>query len=240
MRAVQVIAVREFASFFRLPVGWVVIALYLLLTGLVFGATVLRPGEAASLRNFFGWANWLLLPIAPAVSMRLFSEETRSGTAEGLMTAPVSDAAVVLGKFVGGGMFLAALLFPTLVYVAVLGGASDPAPDPGPIVAGYLSLLLVSGLYLSIGLLASSLTSNQTLAFIGTLLGLVIVLMVTSTATGWAPAWLADLLAALSIPARVGDFAKGVIDTGNVVFFVAATAWFLVLTYVAVGSRRWR
>ena len=155
MRAVQVIAVREFASFFRLPVGWVVIALYLLLTGLVFGATVLRPGEAASLRSFFGWANWLLLPIAPAVSMRLFSEETRSGTAEGLMTAPVSDAAVVLGKFVGGGMFLVALLVPTVVYVAVLWRASEPAPDPGPIVAGYLSLVLVSGLYLSIGLLAS-------------------------------------------------------------------------------------
>ncbi len=240
MRVVRVIALREFASLFRLPVGWVVIALYLLLTGLVFATMVLRPGEPASLRTFFGWANWLLLPIAPAVSMRLFSEEFRSGTAETLMTAPVTDAAAVLGKFLGGILFLAAMIAPTLIYVAILLRVSSPAPDPGPMLAGYLSLILVASLYLSIGLFASALTSNQTLAFIGTLLGLVIVLLVTTLTWSGAPPWMQSLLASISIMVRVADFAKGVIDTGNVVFFVVAVAWFLVLTYVAVGSRRWR
>jgi gliding motility-associated transport system permease protein len=240
LSAVRVIALREFASLFRLPVGWVVMALYLLLTGLVFAMMVLRPGEAATLRSFFGWANWLLLPIAPAVSMRLFSEEYRSGTAETLMTAPVTDAAVVAGKFLGGILFLLAMIAPTLIYVVILLRVSSPMPDPGPMAAGYLSLMLVASLYLSIGLFASALTSNQTLAFIGTLLGLLIVMLVTTVSFSGLPAWVQGALESVSIAARVGDFAKGVIDTGNVVFFVAASGWFLVLTYVAIGSRRWR
>jgi ABC-2 type transport system permease protein len=239
MSTARVIAEREFASMFRLPVGWVVIALYLLLTGLVFAVQVLIPGEPASMRGFFGWANWLLLPIAPAISMRLLSEEYRSGTIEALMTAPVSDAWVVIGKYVGGLAFILAMLAPTLVYVLVLTRVSSPAPDFGPILAGYLSLALVGALYLAIGLLVSSLTSNQTLAFIGTMLGLVIFLLITETAS-WAPDWLGEALRFVSIPRRISDFARGVIDTSHIIFFASATLWFLVLAHVSLESRRWR
>lgn len=239
---VWAIAVRELASFFRLPVGWVAIALYLFLTGVIFGVMTIVPGQPASLRHFFGISAWLLLPVVPAISMRLLSEELRAGTIEPLMTAPVGDAAVVIGKFLGACMFLAAMLAPTAAYALILFRVSDPAPDPGPIAAGYLSLVLVGVLYLSVGMLFSSMTSNQTLAFLGTLLFLLGLLMLPNLLL--EAAWLPDAwngpVRAMSISARAADFAKGVIDTSHVVFFLSLSAWFLVLTTVATQSRRWR
>lgn len=235
------IAAREFRSFFRLPVGWVVIALYLLLTGVIFAISALVPGEPATLRGFFVASGFLMLPIVPAVSMRLLSEEFRSGTAEPLMTSPVADGAIVLGKYLGAAAFLVAMHLPTLVYPAILMAISDPPADPGPIGAGYLSLFLLGLLYLAVGTLASALTANQVLAFIGTLLFLVIVQLVTSeNVAPNLPDPLGRLLLRLSIPQRLDDFAKGVIDSGQVVFFLSVSAWFLVLAMVALESRRWR
>ena len=240
MTALTTIAVREFRSFFRLPVGWVVIALYLFLTGIVLAVRTLVPGEPATLRDFFGFSGFLLLPVVPAISMRLLSEELRSGTIESMMTAPVSDASVVVGKFLGGWMFLGAMVAPTLVYAAGLFAISDPAPDPGPIVAGYMSLLLLGMLYLSVGTLASSLTANQTLAFIGTLLALLVVLMLSGDRAGTLPAPLDRVFLAVALPRRLDDFAKGAIDTSNVVFFLSMSAAFLTLAVVSLESRRWR
>ncbi len=235
------IATREFRSYFRLPVGWIVMALYLFLTGVVFAISALVPGEPATLRGFFVASGFLMLPIVPAVSMRLLSDEFRSGTAEPLMTSPITDAAIVLGKYLGAAAFLVALHLPTLVYPAILMSISDPAADPGPIAAGYLSLLLLGLLYLSVGTLTSALTSNQVLAFIGTLLLLIIVQLVTSEGVATKlPEPAGRFLMRLSIPERLDDFAKGVIDSGHVVFFVSVSAWFLVLAFVALESRRWR
>ncbi len=239
MNRIAAIASREFTSFFRLPVGWVVIALYMLLTGVIFLDQILVPGEPASLRHFFGVSRWLLLFVMPAVSMRLISEEMRTGTLESLMTSPVTDTGIVLGKFAGATLFLLAVLAPTAVYPVVLFAVSDPAPDPGPILAGYLSVVLLGGLFLSVGTLVSSLTANQTLAFLGTFLFLLILLWVSQNA-GRLPAPVAPLFGALMIEKRIDDFAKGVVDTSNIVFFLAGSAWFLVLAVVAVQSRRWR
>lgn len=241
MRAAAVIAGRELASFFRLPVGWVVIALYLLLTGVVFGWIVLNPGQPATLRAFFSVSAWLLLPVAPAISMRLLSEELRSGTIEPLMTSPVSDAAIVVGKYLGAIAFLVVMIAPTLLYTLILYFVSDPPPDPGPILAGYLSLFLVGAAYLAVGLLASALTSNQTLAFIGTLLFLLLLLMLS--ALDYDLIGLSRVQSAvfyLSIQRRMNDFARGLIDTSHLVFFVAWTVWFVVVSVVAVQSRRWK
>ncbi len=241
MDQVLAIAAREFRSFFRLPVGWIVAALYLLLTGMIFAVLALVPGEPATLRVFFGWASGFLVLLMPAVSMRLLSEEFRSGTAETLMTSPVSDGAIVLGKYLGAAAFVVALHVPTLVYPGVLMSISSPAADPGPILAGYLSLILLGLLYLSVGTLASALTANQMLAFIGTLLFLMIVHLVTSEAvTPALPEPLARILLGFALSPRLDAFARGLIDTGNVAFFVAASAWFVVLASVALESRRWR
>lgn len=240
MSAIAAIAGREFRSFFRLPVGWIVIALFLLLTGGVFATAILVPGQAATLRPFFAIAGWLLLPVVPAISMRLFSEELRTGTIEPLLTSPVRDGALVIGKFLGGSLFLAAMFLPTLVYPAVLWVVSDPAPDIGPIAAGYLSLLLLGMLNLAIGTLASACTSSQTLAFLATLFVLLGMLLAPSFPTGSLPLSVQRIVGAISLPPRMGDFAKGVIDTSHVVWFLASTGWLLVLAMLALQSRRWR
>lgn len=231
---------REVSSYFRLPVGWIVIALYAFLTGVIFATQILLPGEAATMRTFFSVAGWLLIPVTPAISMRLFAEEARSGTLETLMTSPVTDLAVVLGKFAGAAAFLVAMLAPTLIQVGVLAAFADPRPDPGPILAGYASLLLLGLLFLAAGAFFSSLTSNQTLAFLSTLFFLLFLLMISLLRGYEAPGWLQTPLRTLAIAPRLTDFAKGVIDLTHVVFFLSLTGWFLVLTYLSLGSRRWR
>ncbi|MCC6659289.1 MAG: ABC transporter permease [Phycisphaerales bacterium] len=238
--AASAIAVREYRSLFRVPVGWIVIALYLFLTGVVFVSSALIPGEPASLRYVFGISGWLLLPVMPAVSMRLFAEEFRSGTAEPLMTSPVSDASIVAGKYLGACLFLLTMLAPTLIYAVILAAVSDPAPDPGPILAGYLSLVLLGMLYLAVGTLVSSLTANQTLAFLGTFLFLLIALLLTGDMAARLPGNIGAILIRLGLSTRMEDFARGVIDTAHVVFFLSVSAWFLLLAFVAVESRRWR
>lgn len=239
MSAALSIASREFLAMFRLPAGWIVTALYLLISGLVFGLVVLDPGGPASLRAFFGVSGWLLLPVVPAVSMRLMSEELRSGTIEPLLTAPVSDWAVALGKYLGGALFLSAMLAPTLVYVGVLFAVADPAPDPGPIVAGYVTLLLTGLLYLAAGLFFSSLTSSQTLAYLGTMF-LFLALLAAPAGAAWAPGPVRPALFAVALGPRIADLAKGVIDLSHAVFFLSLSALFVVLSALAIESRRWR
>lgn len=234
------VARRELASFFRLPVGWVVIALFLLFSAFTFWRVAVTPGEVASLRLFFQTTAFLLIVIAPAVSMRLISEEIRAGTLESLMTSPAADLSVVGGKFLGAAGFLVAMLLPTLVYVVLLCVLAEPAPDPGPILAGYLSVLLVGLLYLSVGLLASTMTASQTLAFLGTFLFLLLFLLSPGLVSPYLPAPLDEWLLGLSVQRRVDDFAKGVLDTSHVVYFLSLTLWFLLLAWVSLGSRRWR
>ena len=232
------IAWREFASFFRQPIGWVVIALYLALSGAVYSLGTLRPGEPASMRWFFGLSTWLLMFIAPAISMRLLAEELRSGTIEPLMTAPVSDWELVLGKFLAGVGFLLALLSPTLVYALVLELVSEP--DYGPIVSGYLGLALAGVFYLGVGVMFSALTSNQIVAFLGTLFFLLLLRFATLQGATFVGAPYDAWLHTLSVDLRIADFGKGVIDTSHVVFFLAGALWFTALGVVAIESRRWR
>lgn len=240
MTATLAIARRELASLFRVPVGWIVIALWLFLWALLFFQVSLLPGQPASLRPLFAISSWLLLPVAPAISMRLFSDELRSGAIEPLLTSPVSEAALALGKFFGALAFLALMLAPTLIFVGVLWVHSDPPPDPGPIVAGYLSLMLLGGLFIAVGMLFSSLTSSQTLAFLGALLFMLLWMLATTQGVRWAPDGLRPALESASLEARLGDFAKGVIDTGHIIFFCTASGLFICLTTASLASRRWR
>jgi ABC-2 type transport system permease protein len=188
------------------------------------------------------------MPVIPAIAMRLFSEEFRSGTIEPLMTAPVGDWTLVLAKYLGACGFLFAMLAPTVLYPITLYLMADPRPDVGPILSGYLSLFLQGTFYLAIGLFASSLTANQTLAFLLTLFSifgmLVLSTMGPQLARGISSGWLGDVvrevLGSLSVAARVEDFARGVIDTAHIVFFVSLSSLFLVLAVVAIQSRRWR
>lgn len=251
MSSALAVARREWASFFRMPLGWLTLAVFAAVTSWLFLRGVLVPGQPASMRPIFSTMGWLLLPLAPAISMRLVSEEIRSGTIEPLQTSPVSDYAVIFGKFLGGLLFLLMLLAPTLLHAAVLWATvnPDPAPKPdlGPILTGLLSFGLLAGLFLSVGLLISTLTSNQTLAFLGALmaiLGLMVVpdLAVQSLAgaEGRGAELGLSLAKGLRIGVRLEDFAKGVIDTGHVAAFAAWTLFFLVAASASLESRRWR
>jgi ABC-2 type transport system permease protein len=238
MRALSAICGREYASMFRIPLGWVVVALFVCLSSLYFVGRAVTPGAPASLRDVFSiwWA--LLLFLCPAVSMRLFSEELRSGTIESSLTAPVSDAAFVVGKFLASLLFLATMLAPTLVYVVVLCAISRP--DFGPIISGYVGLILLGMLYLAVGALASACTSSQTLAFLGTLFALLLLDVLPGRIAPQLPEKAARLLFGISPSLRAIDFYRGLIDTANIAFFVAGTVLFLGLATVVVQSRRWR
>ncbi|MBX3364893.1 MAG: ABC transporter permease subunit [Phycisphaeraceae bacterium] len=240
MKGLWIIAHREWLSFFLLPVGWVVIALYMLVTGVVFAEATLRPGEPASMRDFFGAAAALMIVVCPAISMRLISEELRTGTLECLMTSPLGDLSLTAGKYLGACLFLFSMLAPSLAYVITLWTIADPAPDPGPILAGYLSLALVGMTYLAIGILVSALTASQTLAFLGAFLILLLVLIGPELLLPRAPAWATSTLRTLSINQRVQDFAKGVIDVAHVAFFLSVSAWLVLLASLLLTSRRWR
>lgn len=232
------IAAREWASYFRTSTGWIVLALYLLLSGFWFAFATLIPGDPATLRAFFGVSQWILLIIAPAIAMRLLAEERRAGTLESLMTAPASDWAVIFGKYAGAVAFLITLFLPTLAYVGLLELVADP--DYGPILAGYLGLLLVGMLYIAAGTLFSAITESQVVALLATIFFFVgIEVASTQGARLLGPPWDQPLLS-LSVLVRVGDLAKGVIDSGHIVAFLAASLWFLILAVAALESRRWR
>jgi ABC-2 type transport system permease protein len=240
MSRVVALATRELGSLFRTPVGWIVIALYLFLTGLVFILNTLVPGETATLRYFFGASAMLLVPIAPAISMRLFAEEYRAGTIEVLGTTALSPWTLAFGKWLGAGVFLILMLLPTLIYPIILLSMSDPNPDPGPMLTGYLGLVLVGLLYLSIGELASSVTSSQTLAFLATLMFLILISLASTQLASLAPPPFDVALLGLSIDRRIRDFSIGVLDTTHLVFLITGIALFVSLTAGAVTMRRWR
>jgi ABC-2 type transport system permease protein len=238
MRALFAICGREYASMFRIPLGWVVVALFVCLSSLYFMIRVVIPGGPATMREVFGvwWA--LLLFLCPSVSMRLFSEELRTGTIETSLTAPVADGVLVVGKYLASVLFLLTMLLPTLVYVGILGWLARP--DYGPVLSGYAGLLLLGMLYLAVGALASASTSSQTLAFLGTLFGLLLLDVLPAQLAPRLPEKFAKVVYMMSPNLRATDFYRGLIDTSHIAFFLGASVWFLVLAALVLQSRRWR
>lgn len=232
------IARRELLSFFRTPQGWIVAALLLFLSGLVFTSSTIVPGGPASLRAFF--ASWwtLLTIIAPALSMRLFAEEFRTGTAEPLLSSPPSELTLVVGKFLGAAGFLLACLVPTLSYVLILELLASP--DYGPILAGYLGVVLLGIFYLAVGTLFSTLTSSQTLAFIATLFALLLLELGSAQGAEHLPAPWSQAAEALQVAPRLADFARGLISPAHVLFFLISASFLLCCSALVLRVRRWR
>jgi ABC-2 type transport system permease protein len=243
MKQTLTIAKRELAVFFCSPIAYVVMGIFAALTSLLYVLVFLSPGEAASMAGLFSPVVFvLLILLVPAVSMRLMSEEFGRGTIETLMTAPVSDTQVVLGKYLGALGFLGATLAWLAVPIAVLCWFSRP--EIGPIVTGILGLLLVGGLYLSIGLFASSMTGNQVIAFILALflIGPLVLVDVLGFIIARLPVhdWLRRAIYYLSVYAQLEGFNKGVFTIANLVYFGSGICLFLFLTVKVVESRRWR
>jgi ABC-2 type transport system permease protein len=236
------IAKRELRGYFDSPVAYVFIVIYLLLAGFftfTFGAFFDR-GEA-SLGAFFMWMPWLFLFLVPAVGMRLWSEERRSGTIELLLTFPVTAWQAIVGKFLASWLFIAialALTFPIWVTVNWLGD-----PDNGVIFAGYVGSLLLAGAYLAVSCMTSALTRNQVVSFIlAVVICLALVMVgfapVTDLLTRWAAAWFVDGVAAFSVLSHFDGFLKGVLDSRDVVFFASVIGFALFVTGVVLRGHR--
>ena len=209
----------------------------MVLTGIFFVNDITSPFAEASVRGFINWASFFTLFLAPLITMRLLSEEQKMGTMELLLTSPVRDWEVVVGKYLAALSLYVVTIALTLYYVVLLYWFGDP--DAGPIYSAYLGVILHGAAALAVGLLASSLTGNQIVsAVVGTavLLTLSFIDEVADLVSGTTQ----DMLLGLSLNDHLLDFRRGIIDTSNVAYFVSIAAVFIFLTIRALETRRWR
>lgn len=226
---------RELRSAFNSPVAYVVMVVFLVIVGWFFTSNLFVM-NLSSMRVVFELVPLVYLFFVPAITMRLLAEEKKSGTLELLTTHPVRDAEIVLGKFLAGWVLLAATLLPTCCYLItflVLGTI-----DPGPVVTGYLGLLLMGAVYVGIGLFASSLTENQIIAFIvGFLFCLVLFLL--DKILVYLPAGMASTVEFLGIDTHFGNIARGVVDSRDIIYFLSLIGFSLTLATVSLERRKW-
>lgn len=242
---VPTIARRELAAFFYSPIAYVVLTMFLILQGVVFYLFVsfLNQPMAPSgpvFQFYFGgtllfWISVLL--VVAVVPMRLIAEERRAGTIEPLLTAPVSDADLVLGKYAAALAFYAFLWLPTVVYVLLV--RSHSAVDPGPIAAGYLGTLLEGAAFLAFGTLASALTRNQVIAAVLSFVFTAALLLLGILEQVVQPGALKDVLGYVSLFKQMDDFGRGIVDSRHVVFLLSTTVFSLFCAVRAVEARKW-
>jgi len=228
---------RETKAYFVMPSAYLVGAMFLILTGVFFVFDVTQPFAEAGVRGLIDWASFFLIFLAPLLTMRLLAEEQKLGTLELLLTSPVREWEVVLGKYIASLLMLLAILAVTSYYVILM--YVFGTPDSGPVFSAYIGLILYGATALSIGLLGSSLSSNQIVAAV---VGTAVLLFFSfinrvSTVIEGAPA---SFLDALSMDSRLADFTRGIIDTSHIVYFLSLTAIFIFITIRSLETRRWR
>ncbi len=242
MRNIAIIAKREIKGYFTTPLAYIFIVIFLALTGaFAFFVGGFFSREQASLASFFMYHPWLYLVLIPAISMRLWAEELKTGTIEILMTLPVSTSEAVLGKYLAAWGFVGialTLTFPMWITVNYLGN-----PDNGVILAGYLGSFLMAGAFLSIGSCISALTKNQVIAFIiaatvcflFTMSGLELVL---SFFRLWAPDVVVRTIASMSFLTHFAAVMKGVIDLRDIIFFASLITFWLFANIIVIDLRK--
>lgn len=243
MNAVLTLARRELAATFDSPIAYIAATVFLVVTGLLFffghdGSADFFGAREATLRPLFEYAPWALAVILPAVTMRLFAEEKKSGTLELLVTLPVSDVQLVLGKLLGAIGFLVVALLVTFVFPVAVAMAGNP--DLGAVAGGYLGLLLIGTAFLALGLLTSTWTHNQIVAFIVGLLLCVFFWTATDALIKVAFDKPPLTLQLLSFRTQFDDFAKGVVDMRNVLYFLSVSAVAVVGSTYSLQSRHWK
>ncbi len=238
MQNVWTITLRELKSFFVSPIAYVVSGAFLVLSGALFWL-ILNSSQDASLRSTFTNVTFILVLLAPALTMKLVAEEQRMGTIELLLTAPVHDWQVIVGKYLGSLiLFAVMLLAPTLYYVLILNVFGKP--DLGPIASSYLGLLLLGGSFLAIGVLTSSLTQNQVVAYIVGVVVLLLMWIADAVGRILGSGAVADAFSYLAITRHYEDFLRGVVDTTNIVYPFSVIVVALFLASQILQTRRWR
>jgi ABC-2 type transport system permease protein len=242
MRSTATILKRELRSYFTTPVAYVFIVIFLLLSGiLTFYMGGFFEREQADLAPFFFFHPWLYLILVPAISMRLWAEERKTGTIELLLTLPISTGQAVLGKFLAAWAFTAVALFattPIWITVNLLGD-----PDNGVVLAAYIGSLLMAGGYLAIGSCISATTNNQVIAFVVSLVACLAFILAGLPAvldffTGWAPQAVIDTVSSFSFMTHFNSISKGVIDLRDLIFYGSLIGCFLLANTLILDAKK--
>lgn len=230
------IAKREFGAFFKSPVAYVVLGAFAPLVGYLFFSSFFLVNNA-SMEGFFGSMPFLLLFFCPAIAMRLLAEERGQGTVEMLLTMPVRESEVVVGKYLAALGVLAVGLLITVPFALTVGKLGPL--DAGPVVGGYIGTLLLGGLYLAVGLFTSALTKNQVVAYI---VGLAICLGLYLMGIFYASAGpvVGPILEYASPAYQFQKITRGVIELRNLVYYVSVIALLLVLSVQTLEARKWK
>jgi ABC-2 type transport system permease protein len=253
MRNIAAIAQREVNAYFASPIAYVLIGFFALLFGWFFYVPLayfiqqssqmgMNPTQALNINQMLVGPTLMnttviMLFLFPLITMRTYAEEKRSGTIELLLTSPVTDVEIIIGKFLGAMLLYAAMLAVTLLHMAILFIFGDP--EWKPIATGYLGLLLMGGCFLSLGLFISSLTKNQIVAAMATFAVFLMLWVINWISTFVGPTT-QTVLQYLSLTEHFDDFAKGIIDTKHVIYYLSFMAFGLFLTAKSVDSERWR
>ena len=233
MTNVMPIMKKELRSYFASPVAYIVLAAFLLICGWFFSTSLFVVGQA-SMRNVFTIIPFIFTFFVPAITMRLLSEEKKSGTFELLVTMPVSDFEVILGKYLAALVLLAVAVLFTVTYAITLTALGKT--DQGATFSGYLGLLLLGAGYIAIGMLASSLTENQIVAFIVSFL-VIFVLSLIDKVLIFLPAALASVFEYLSAEYHFNNVARGVIDSRDLVYYASLVTLGLYFSARALHRR---
>jgi ABC-2 type transport system permease protein len=243
MRNIWTIAAREYKLFFASPAAYLVAFMILLILGLIFYSGLvgaMMQQFAPGIDLVLGPLITLLLFGIPAITMRLLAEEQRMGTIELLLTAPVRDYELVVGKWLGAFLFILTLVAVTWIFPFVLNALVDPGIDQGPLVSGYLGVLLICAALVAIGVMISSFFSNQISAFFATLGVFLLLWLISLPSQSGGPGG-SELLTYLDFSEHYyNTLFRGVIDLRDIVYYLSVTALALFLGSVAVETRRWR
>jgi len=233
---------RELAGYFGSPVAYVFIVIFLMLCGFfTFSIGQFYELGQADLRVFFQWHPWIFLFLVPAVAMRLWADERRTGTIELILTLPITLTEVIVGKFLAAWLFLGLALFMTFPLVLTVIYLGDP--DLGAIFCAYFGSFLLAGAYLSVGSMTSSLTRNQVISFIlSVVICLFLVLAgwppVTDVLSGWAPLWLLDVVSGFSFMPHFASMERGVLDLRDLAYYLSVIFFMLFANGVILQNRR--
>ena len=241
------IFMREIRAYFFSPLAYVVLTFFLLVNGYVFWlitSFLSDPrggGSTTPLKLFFGdtFFFWMVLIfITPVLTMRLLSEERRSGTIETLMTAPVSELQVVLGKYFAALGFYLFLWLPTLVYVAIVAQSSEV--DLGPIASGYLGILGIGSVFIAVGIFGSSFTKSQIIAAVATFAMLMFFFAINFMDGLVRSETAKEVISYMDLLQHMDDFGKGIVDSRRIVYYLSTSALFIFLTSRALEAKKWR
>jgi ABC-2 type transport system permease protein len=235
MQNIKTIYLKELKSYFNSPIAYIVIIVFLAIVGWFF-VTGLFANNVASMRSMFDMVPFIFLFFIPAITMRSFSEEKKQGTIELLLTKPVKDIELVIGKFLAAFVLTLITLLPTLIYLIAVIALGDT--DKGAIIGGYIGLILMSGVYIGIGIFASSLTENQVVAFIVSFILVFALFMMGKILVQVSPG-LVSAVEFLSTDYHFTNISRGVIDTRNLIYYFSMIFLTIFLTKVSLESRKW-